>query len=134
MSSSADWVSPEHNRLLLQFEGQFDWPEFHTAIQQAHRMIMSVPQPVDLIIVDKAGLPKGNALAHFREAFKQQPPNMGLVVIVPKEDRTATTAFMRRLANVLAKVFPTKSELIFVDSLVQAHALLDRRARPLKQA
>ncbi len=134
MSTSINWFSPEHTRLIIQFDDHLEWPEFHTAIRQAHRLITPVSNPVDLIILDKAGLPKGNPLSHFREAFKQQPPNLKLVVVVPKQDSSATAAFLKRLANVLAKVFPMKSDVIFVETIEQAHDLLDRRAKPLKEA
>lgn len=120
MAYTVDWHDEARTAVLITYDGEMDWAAFYASISRAHELINSVTHTVDLIIEDRAGLPPGNPMIHFQNAFKHQPLNTGRVYVAPKAGKSAVTAFMKQLANVLGKVLPGKASVIFVSSVDEA--------------
>src|SRR5690242_19932762 len=99
MTTTVNWLSEDKTCILIEFDGQVTWHEFHTSISQAHQMIASVQQTVHIIIWDHVGLPPGNPMVHFRSAVQRQPANTGKVIVVPVQGKSAVTSFVKQLAS-----------------------------------
>jgi hypothetical protein len=123
MPAKVKWESDERLAVLMEFEGECTFPEFHEASAQAHNLIRSVSHKVDLIVWHKGTFPPGNLMLHFKAAMKDQPANIGHVVVINPKMKP----FLIKLADVFSKVFPAKSPIKVVNTLDDAHAVLVKR-------
>lgn len=125
MSVNIHWQTDAQRTLIIEFNEDWDWNSFYKTIRDGHRMIATVAHTVDLILLHKVELPKGNPLVHFKNAMNDQPKNMGRVIVVNTKMNAVTQTFMTMLASVLEKVNPSKNRVQIVATLDEAYRLLD---------
>lgn len=118
------WENSTKQVVITEFGDTYTWNDFYKTVHEVHHMVATVDHQVDLIFCYAAGLPPGNPLVHFRKVFEGQPTNTRQVVIVNGAINPAAKAFMKALSSVLQKVFPSKRQVIFTDSLDEAHRML----------
>ncbi len=120
------WLTPEKDRLLIDYTEKINWPDFQSSLEQADGMISPLPNRVDIIILDRFGMPSGYPLQHIRKALQNQPANVGSVFIATATFTPGMLAFVKRLTEIAGRLFPTKKMPRIVHSLDEAVALLDR--------
>lgn len=118
------WQTDAQKTLIIEFDENWDWNTFYKSIREGHRLIATVAHSVDLILLHKVELPKGNPLVHFKNAMNDQPKNIGRVVVVNTKMNAVTQTFMTMLASVLEKVNPSKNRVQIVATLDEANRLL----------
>lgn len=115
MSYCIEWL--EQDKLLLEFQYQWNWNSFHSGVSRAHTMIRDVDHDVCLILHPAAVFPS-NPLPHFRQAFEDQPTNLKrIMVVIPPDGEPLLLSFMRRMAKIINYFFPGKSKVEFVKSI-----------------
>lgn len=124
MSTIIRWLSPDNTSLIIEFAENNSWAEFRRSVQHAHHMIEIIPHQVTLIIWDRAGIPAGNPLQHFQQVFREQPKNVGSVIIIPTLVGVGTLAFMKRLTEVTDRIFPSKSRIKFARTFEEAQSMV----------
>jgi hypothetical protein len=124
MTITTHWYNEAQSIVLTEFDGKWSWDDFHDAVHEAHELIASVPHTVDLVMFHKVDPPVGNPMMHFHRAMEDQPNNIGQVIIVNPKISPAGKKFMSILANVLGKWFPSKRQVLIVDSLDDATTLV----------
>jgi hypothetical protein len=125
MAVDVDWATPDKTRLVIELHGTLTWDEFRQGIQKAHEMMREESHLVHMLIWVKSELPPGNALHHFISASKEQPPNTGrLVIVMPPGKTLVMASFMKRLAQIVARIIPRKSAVLFAESYEEGQKLL----------
>lgn len=124
MPLKLEWVDVEQSIMCCMGEGEWDWDEYHTALDQIVEHFRQTTQRVDLII-DRAPnsvMPSGSQMPHFQRAMRIMPENVGLVVIV------SSNSFGRAIVSIFSKIYPSRdnAKLMLVASLDDA---LNRIAR-----
>jgi hypothetical protein len=119
------WQTDAQKTLIIEFDENWDWNMFYKSIREGHRLIATAAHSVDLILLHKVELPKGNPLVHFKNAMNDQPKNIGRVVVVNTKMNAVTQTFMTMLASVLEKVNPSKNRVQIVATLDEANRLLN---------
>jgi hypothetical protein len=122
MPFTVNWYSESKKAVLIELSAPLTWDEFHRSVQQAHSMILSVPHSVDMVVAANTPLPQGNPFTHFGSAFQRQPENAGKVIIATPTN--PVLGFLRQIASIMSRVYPSKSKVMFVNSLQEADKLL----------
>jgi hypothetical protein len=123
MGCAVDWYTPDRNAVQIELSDPVTWDLFHEGIRQVHTLIKAETHPVDIVIFAHTALPRGNVLAQFRTAFKNQPPNTGRVIIITPKN-SPLLSFIMRIGKIMNEIYPTKSKVVFVHSQAEADALL----------
>jgi hypothetical protein len=124
MGYTTRWYTPDRKAVWIELSSPLTWDEFHEGIRQAHRMIKEESHSIDILVHAGAPMPKGNPLAQFQSAFKQQPSNTGRVIIINPNTASPLMSFIMRLGKILNEIYPAKSKVVFVQSQHEADKLL----------
>ncbi len=128
MSVSVRWLDDAaKNAVILEFEGEWEWNDFHATIQTSHQMIESVDYGVDLIVHHKANKAERTPMAHFQKAIKHQPDNLRQVILVNPNAHPNFIKFLQALAKVFEKMRLAGTPTKFVSSLEEARLLVEQR-------
>jgi len=81
---STRWYDAEHNVIILQFEGDWDWDDLWNAQDEEAKLAASVSYKlVALVEMSQTNiLPKGNILANGRSSIGKVPDNIAQIVVV----------------------------------------------------
>ena len=103
MNIQVSWYDESRTILCFACVADWDWEDFHRAIEEGYHMMGEVDHQVHMVIdMGRFGqLPKGNAMVHFRQVMgtAQSQSNRGYVVM------TNPNAFGRALANTFMRVY-----------------------------
>ena len=124
MTVTAEWDSPEQNRILITFHRPWTWPEFDTANTRMNTLFRSVTHRVDLVLdISDGGLPPSNAMQKFKQVSENQHLNLGRIVVV------GLPGFFRGMLNVIRSVYRGRyeaPEYLFVATLEKARDILNQ--------
>jgi len=115
-----EWDKLEKTTLLEIVDGEWSLPDVYAMLDEADRMIASVPHRVDIIAdMSSSHFSSGNLLTAFGRAQRTQPPNTGMIIVV-KANR-----YLKAMSDVAAKMWPHSTDNFrFVDSMETAYAIL----------
>jgi hypothetical protein len=116
------WEDETKTVVRLSFNGEWNWRDYYTAVQQSNAMLESVRHKVHIItdFRDGATLPP-QAFIHLRRALFDVPLNWGLSVFV-----TGDNTPMNSLMQSFVKMHPRLGKRIrIVPSLEDAYTLLN---------
>src|SRR5687767_15951584 len=83
MSIVVDWYDSQKRLMLYVFSGKWTWSEFYDVYHKAVAMENSVPHRVDVVIdIRQSAIPPTNVLLNMKYIADNQPPNIGLSVVV----------------------------------------------------
>jgi hypothetical protein len=126
MSVAVQWLDEESRRaVLLEFDGDWNWNDFHAVVQQSHQMIGSMPYPVDLVVHHKANKEARNPMVHFQKAIKNQPKNLRQVILVNENASVVFIRFLQSIAHLLEKLRLAGTPTRFVSTLDEARTLVN---------
>lgn len=128
MSVSVRWLD-DHTRtaVLLEFDGEWNWNDFHTVINTSHNMIASVPHGVDLIVHHKANKEARNPMVHFQKAIRNQPDNLRQVILINENTSVIFIKFLQSLASVMERMRLAGTPTKFAFSLEEARKMVNQR-------
>lgn len=112
--------------IMAEFNAAWTWDDFHTTVEQIHRMIATADHTVDVIIWHKRHMPPANPVAHFSRTLKNQPPNTGRIVIVHPPVQSALGNFLKSLAAAVQRAYPSVMPILNADSIEDARAQVAR--------
>jgi hypothetical protein len=112
--------------IIADFNQAWTWEDFYATVRQMHAEITLKAHTVHMVIVHGAPFPAGNPLRNFQAAIKDQPRNVGQVIVVPHEIASPFQSFMLALVSVVEKINPTKGKIRMVRSLDEARQLIAR--------
>ena len=85
MSITVDWHDSEKTIILYVFSGKWTWSEFYDVYHRAIAMENSAPNRVDVVIdFRQSAIPPTNVLLNLKYIADNQPPNIGLSILVSK--------------------------------------------------
>ena len=115
---SVVWDNAEQTAIRFDLKPECDWVEFWEAVHAAYRMMESVAWQVDLIINPEPGaMPPVRALANFKNAEENSPPNRGRLLIV------GAGTYAQLLFNTFTRIYKNLSaKMAFTTSLEAARA------------
>jgi len=126
MTVKVSWDNEIKTTIRYDFEGEWNWAEFHAAAQQAFALTRSVEHTVDTIsnFLPGTRLP-ANAFLQFRRAMVDAPKNRGITVIA------GNSSFITMMVSVFSKVNKQLGKrLMVVSSLQEARKVLAERRKP----
>jgi len=105
MPYDISWYDADHSIVLIHIHGEVTWDAWYKAVDQTIEKINEVPHRVDLIYVDDAGFPPGNALPHLKESIERlaEQPNLGLSITVSAS--RGLTMLVQVAVNVVLQAF-----------------------------
>ncbi len=119
-----EWLAGHDNIVSMRFPKTIDLNAFAAAVDAAHRFIASVDHTVHLLIEPQSDLPEGNMVSQFSRAMRYQPANTGKIVVVVPQGNAFAFRFIQQLAQLMVRLFPRKSHVIFARSYEEALNLL----------
>lgn len=123
MTITAEWDTPEQNRIIVTFQRPWTWAEFDAANGRMNTLFRSVTHRVDLILdISDGGLPPSNAMQKFKQVSENQHLNLGRIVVV------GLPGFFRGMLNVIRSVYRGRyeaPEYLFVATLDKARDMLN---------
>ncbi len=124
MPITVEWDTTLPNVIYKCYIGTYTWEEYSQAIEEDNNMMRAKsPTTIDLIIhyADRdSQLPPTGSSTHWRRALKNDPPNRGVAVIVPKTRLTESNV---NLARILFPP-PLASQILMASSVGAAHNLI----------
>ncbi|MEQ8676916.1 MAG: hypothetical protein RLP44_26220 [Aggregatilineales bacterium] len=117
------WLTDEESAVLLELYENSTWQDFDIAVIRAHEMISTKSEAIPLIIKVQEKLPDGNPIMHFSRAARNQPENMGKIIIIVPSMVSFEMRLMSRILTVMKKIFPGKRFVTFVATYDEAVAL-----------
>lgn len=103
MPYEVSWLNEEKDMLMISADGRITWDEYHATNDHALALISEQPHRVDLIFNSKVGLPPGNPLPHFRQAFDKWKAIPNLVMILAVES-SRTRSFIKASAEIAGRL------------------------------
>src|SRR5690349_19498339 len=104
MKYAMSWFDASQQVLILQFQDEITWDDFHITIEKAHAQIQTQNHPVDLLLWYKTGrLPRGNPVVQFQSVVKRQPQNTGRIVVINPELNTGLGKYILLIAKMMQK-------------------------------
>ena len=118
MPINVDWDDDKHTIVRLELDGSWDWKEYDRAIEEAFRMIRSIPEPVDMMLnlSNSDPVPPLKSLKSFQRTLSLKPTNLRMFVAVGSD------AFACGLCASFLKA-------LLANTPEQARALLASRAK-----
>ncbi len=114
MSIALKWHTPDRKIILWEFIGNWEWRDYHTAINQAVVMLKSVDHTVDSIIdVSQSTAFPPDMLIQGRRWFQVAPANFGITVV------TGTNNLLKGIALTIGRILPLFIERILVADTVE---------------
>ena len=121
MPYAISWLDDEQSMLMISADGNITWAEYHAINDQAMAQISALPHRVDLVFNSKVGLPPGNPLPHFRDAFNKWKavPNLSMILAV---ESSRTRSFIKASADIAGRLmgFSMTGNAAFVATLDEA--------------
>jgi hypothetical protein len=114
------WGNEAKTYTVFEFEGKWTWSEYFTARSQGIKMVMSVPQIVNLIVDyrNSAFFPE-NMLSNFGSSLQKVPKDFDLAVIVTR------SSFVIAIVNMISRLsFKSNVKFKVVKTMEEAHALM----------
>ena len=124
MTIHTSWFDGEQSLICLQFGDDWNWDELYNAIDTVDKMLVSVPQQVDLIIDIREGLRIPGDFKRFASDLLANPEprsNEGEKVVV------GANRVMRVLYNGVRRMYAHKlgeRGLLFANTLEEAQELV----------
>lgn len=112
---------------MLTLQETSTWHDFDVAVSKAHEMIAAKSLPTSLVIKVHEKLPDGNPMMHFSRAARNQPENMGKIIIIAPSMVSFEMRLMTRIIKIMKKIFPGKQFVEFVASYDEAVALVTQK-------
>jgi hypothetical protein len=115
------WDNPQKTVLYINFDGDWGWTDYDSAIDELHNKIREVDHVVDILSYMPPGktLPPGPPLNHLRRAFQLQPDNAGYSVFI------GGTTFGDAIVAVFSKMNKAVGEKIKVaETIEEGRALI----------
>src|SRR5215813_7451239 len=108
------WYDTDKTIIVWEFDGEWDWQDYHAAINTAVVMIRGVGHIVDSImdLRHNRSLPP-NALIQGKRWFVVAPPNFGVTVVA------GGSGLIRGIATTIATVYKRFSDRILMASTVE---------------
>lgn len=126
MSVSVRWLDEDTRKsVLLEFDGDWNWNDFHAVVRSSHQMIASMPYPVDLIVHHKENKEARSPMVHFQKAIKNQPKNLRQVILVNENGSVVFIKFLQSLAMIMEKLRLAGTPTRFVSNLNEARKLVN---------
>jgi hypothetical protein len=124
------WHDEERSIIWLDMYDEVSWDALHKVFDEILAEIDATSQRVDLIIHDKAGMPKGNAIASTRVIANKvgQRNNIGLIAVIGANQ---AAAFVKIILDVLAK-FVKFQQVEFVNTAEEAEAIIEKNRKEAK--
>jgi hypothetical protein len=128
MSVSVRWLD-DHTRtaVLLEFDGDWSWNDFHMVVNVCHEMIRSMPHGVDMVVHHKANKEARNPMVHFQKAMRNQPDNLRQVILINENASPVFIRFLQSLAGVMERMRLSKTPTKFAFSLEEARKMVNQR-------
>ena len=84
MPVTPKWKDDRKTTIVITYQSQWTWDEFHDAVGATNTLMDSVDYPVVLIHDTSHGgmLPPGNVVAHGQSAITNFSNNLALIVVV----------------------------------------------------
>ena len=122
------WYDAEKTIIVWEFDGEWEWQDYHAAINTAVVMIKSVDHVVDSImdLRRNRALPP-NALVQGKRWFVVAPPNFGITVVA------GGSALIRGIASTIAAVYKRFSERILMAATVEEAIKIIRTKKQQRQ-
>lgn len=107
------WYDTDKTIIVWEFDGEWEWRDYHAAINTAVVMIKSVDHIVDSImdLRHNRGLPP-NALMEGKRWFVVAPSNFGITVVA------GGSGLIRGIASTIALVYKRFSDRIMMASTI----------------
>jgi hypothetical protein len=127
------WLNEEKTALLCTYlVDNWTWDDFHSAFQVQKTMIDSVTHPKVHIVVDASKsrmIPKGGSLlSGVRKLTDLKHPRQGHTIIVGAKGLVAA------IASAVTKMLGAhRQELHLVNTMEQAHMVIDHLTKPVQQ-
>ncbi len=124
MKITCEWNGPDKRYVIAIYPSRWTWTDFADFKVEVDALIQTVPYEVGAIAdVSASGMLPSNASQNISKAFSTAPPNMGLVVNV------GASGFLVIVVNMVRRLAPNSParNLIFVDTMEEAHALMNER-------
>ena len=88
MSAQVTWFDQAtQDAVLITFDGDWTWNDFHAAVRKSHEIVATVSHPVDLIVHHAVKQQARAPLAHFEKAMRDAPPNVRSVILIMERMR-----------------------------------------------
>jgi hypothetical protein len=127
------WYDTAKTIIVWEFNGEWDWQDYHAAINTAVVMIKGVNHIVDSImdLRNNRSLPP-NALIQGKRWFVVAPPNFGVTVVA------GGSGLIRGIATTIAAVYKRFSDRILIAGTVEEaiQIIIDKkrqRETPIKK-
>ncbi len=123
-SFSVNWLTNDEHAVLLTLQETSTWQDFDVAVNKAHELIAAKSISIPLVIKVQEKLPDGNPMMHFSRAARNQPKNMGKIIIIAPSMVSFEMRLMTRIIKIMKTIFPGKQFVTFVATYEEAVALV----------
>lgn len=126
MQYTLEWFDDSQQVLLVQFESEIDWSNFHTIVDEAYKLVKATSHPVDLLMWHKTGhLPAGNPMIHFKSVIDRQPANTRRVIVINPDLNSGLGRYVAHIARMLMRLMPKAGDVELLGSYEEACARLN---------
>ena len=121
MAIAMTWAEYELPLIYCEFEGTWNWNDFHRSAIEGIQMIQSVQPNVNVIVngLRSLGMPPGSPFPHLGKMLRHLPPNVGLLIIVTER------AFTQKAMAIMAKMYDMQEQICTVNTLDEAERIID---------
>lgn len=121
---SVNWLTDDEQAVMLTLQEKSTWQDFDKGVREAHEMIVAKTIVTSLVIKVQDKLPDGNPIMHFSRAARNQPENIGKIIIIVPSMISLEMRLMTRILKIMKKIFPGKQFVSFVGSYEEAVAMV----------
>jgi hypothetical protein len=129
MGIHVSWYDSSETIIVWKFEGEWDWLQYHAAINRAVMMIKRVHHTVDSImdLRDNRSLPP-DAILNGKRWFVVAPENFGVTVVA------GASGLIQGIANTIASIYkPFTAKILVARTLDEAvQIILDKQEQRMK--
>jgi hypothetical protein len=131
MGIHLSWYDSNENILVWKFEGEWNWLQYHAAINRAVMMIKRSHHTVDSImdLRENKSLPP-NAILNGKRWFVVAPNNFGVTVVM------GANGLIQGIASAIGSIYkPFNTKIMLANTLDQAlQVILEKQQQRIKYA
>lgn len=123
MPIQVNWDGDSHTTLLLHFDPEWSWDDFHSMVLRMADLARQVEHPVDLIFDLSVSRSVGSeAVVHIRRWIALWPPNTGHIAAISRQ------LMVTAVISILTRTTPAcRGNVSMADSLDEARRILAER-------
>ncbi len=120
MAIRVSWDTDDRTAVREEFDFDWNWDEFYTALLEVARLMGEVEGPVDLIVDLSLSRPLNSSAAYYTQRWIDAwPPNVGHVAVITRQPMiAAVVSLVTRLSH------RCRGNASVVETLEEARAVL----------